>query len=297
MQVSRLDQASEGHIKRYRYLMGGLDGRIFLTGTHTAARGGTAYSGGLMSFGTTTRDTLDKLSHMSRCFWTTNLRSRIVYPADGVPTQQFFLAGAGFDEGYAFTLEPVAVPSNKDPKIFRYEYAQGGAPRDLYGFSLAADGDEAVYSDHAFSRDRRYLVILQGPNLLTFEVATGRFIDGRRLALPEGSIYISYFSRPTFRLIRTPDDRLMFYATSEEARSQGTFTEIEVSPEGSISLRPHLTLTTGEAAMLETALEAVLAFVPDLERQDGSCDLFLGVPMRSPGTDVRIIEDFIPPRL
>jgi hypothetical protein len=49
--------------------------------------------------------------------------------------------------------------------------------------------------------------------------------------------------------------------------------------------------------MLQRTFNAVAAFVPDLTKGDGSYDLFMGVPWRAPGTDVRIIEDFIPPRL
>ncbi|MGC9316908.1 MAG: hypothetical protein ACP5KN_02585, partial [Armatimonadota bacterium] len=178
LETRRLDQAGEGGIKRYRYLQHGLDGRILLTGTHTAQRGGTAYSGGLMSFRPENPTALETLSFMSRCYWTMNLRSRIVHRPDGGPVQELFLGGAGVDEGYVFTLDPALVPENRDPKLFVYGCASNEAPHSVLGLSLPPAEAAGPYHDHAFDRTRRHLVILQGPNLLSFDVRARRFVDG-----------------------------------------------------------------------------------------------------------------------
>ncbi|MEA3402478.1 MAG: hypothetical protein U9R79_14670, partial [Armatimonadota bacterium] len=213
LETRRLDEAGEGGIKRYRYLRHGLDGRIFLTGTHTAQRGGTAYSGGLMSFRPENPTTLEKLSFMSRCYWTMNLRSRIVHRPDGAPAQELFLGGSGLDEGYAFTLEPALVPENRDPKLFVYECASAEAPRSILGLSLPPVEAGGPYHDHALDRTRRYLVILQGANLLCFDVRARRFIDGARLS-GDAPVEVAEFRRPDHRLVRSPDDQLWLYAAT-----------------------------------------------------------------------------------
>ncbi|HUS81619.1 MAG TPA: hypothetical protein VM283_10150, partial [Armatimonadota bacterium] len=290
-----LDEASEGPIKRFRYLQPGLDGRIFLSGTHTAARAGNAYSGGLMSFRPDEMTTLDKLSFMSRCYWTGNLRNRVVYRPGSAPVQQLFLGGTGFDESYAFTLDAKLVPANHDQKIFTYEYESGGVPRSVLGFSLPPNAGETPYRDHAFDRTRRYLVILQGDRLMSFDVVTRQFADGIRLSGPQPVQVVNFF-RPSLRLVRTPDDRLMFYATAGESPTEGTFHEVEVATDGALGVRPHLTLRGETPEELARTFDVVRAFVPDLRNNDGSCDLFLGAPWRPTGTDARVVRDLPPPR-
>jgi len=290
-----LDDAGPGPIKRYRYMTPGLDGRLFLTGTHTAARAGTAYSGGLMSFVAGDRAVLDKISFMSRCYWTTQLRSRIVHDAGRPPTQQLFLGGGRFDEGYAFMLEPELVPDSRDPRLFVYDYAAGGSPRSLFGLSLPPATDTGGYADHAFDRTRHYLVILHGTSLLSFDVAANRFTDGLTLTA-DGPIGIVEFERPDRRLLRAPDDRLLLYAAVGENPAEATFHEVSVDEDGTISVLPYLTLAAEDPSALARTLGVVCAFVPDLAHGDGSCDLFLGVPSRHPGSDARVIRDFIEPR-
>ncbi|MEA3403029.1 MAG: hypothetical protein U9R79_17440, partial [Armatimonadota bacterium] len=138
-------------------------------------------------------------------------------------------------------------------------------------------------------------VILQGANLLCFDVPARRFIDGARLS-GDAPVEVAEFRRPDHRLVRSPDDQLWLYAATGEAPTEATFYEVAVSPEGELSLRPHLTLAADEPERLRRTLDVVKAFVPDLANGDGSCDLFLGVPMRVPGTDARLVPDFIPPR-
>jgi len=296
MQPKALDNAPEGHIKRFRYLTLGLDDRVFLTGTHTAARAGTAYSGGLMSLKTSgALDELEKLSWLSRVYSTIHLRSRTVHQPDGAPVQQLSLAGGRADKGYIFKMRKENVPANTDPKIFLYECPQGGQPRDLFGFGLPLLDGKAEYQDQAFSRDRRFLVILQNNRLLTFDVDAQVFADGRRLSSAEGQVAVWRFSKPSHRLIRTPDDRLLI-CTSVEGSNTATFHEIDASPEGRLSVKPFLTLRAATPNAVREVDGAVLAFVPDLTKGDGSYDLFLGRYWRHPGTTVRVIRDFLPAR-
>ena len=66
--------------------------------------------------------------------------------------------------------------------------------------------------------------------------------------------------------------------------------------DGTIALRPLATLVADDAAELARTLNVVACFVPDAATGDGSCDLVLGVPWRMPGSDMRVIRDFIAPR-
>ena len=289
------DAAGPGPIKRYRYLRTGLDDRIFLTGTSTPGRGGTAYSGGLFSFHQTQLDTLWKLSHMSRCYHTRRLRTRIVRRPDGTPVQEFCLAGGTFDAQYAAGLPSGDVPANQDPKVFRYRFAPGGPMQDLYGFSLAPDNGEVVLSGQAHSGNRRYLVLLQGNHVLTFDLHQDRFIDGKTIGYgPQTTI--AEFTRPHLRLIRAPDDRLYAYVASDPGGTWANFVEIMVSDAGLLSFGAHLRLSAASAAVLGETLDTTHAFLPDRANGDGSYDLFLGMPLDAPGTHCRVIEDFVPPR-
>lgn len=290
-----LDDAGAGPIKRFRYLQPGLDGRIFLTGTHEAARAGTAYSGGLMSFTADGRDVLDKLSAMSRCYWTTGLESRVVLAPDAPATQQFFLTGGSFDENYAFMLDPALVPANHDPKLFAYDYAAGGQPRALFGIAMPPATETGTYLEQRFDRTRHYLVMLHGASLLSYDVAAHRFVDGLTLTA-DGPLRIVEFERPDWHLLRTPDDRLVMYCAAGESPTEATFVEVTVAPDGTLSVAPLVTLTAATPEGLARTLGEVCCFVPDLTRGDGSCDLLLGVPWRTPGADARLIRDLIPPR-
>ena len=290
-----LDASGPGSIKRYRYLQPGLDDRIFLSGTHTADRNGTAYSGGLMAFHKTQLDTLEKLSYMSRCYHTKDLRNRIVRSQDGAPRQDFALRGASFDDAYAFELPPEIVPENHDPKAFFFDCEPGGHPRDLYGFGLAPEGGGVVSDGHAFSADRRYLVVRQANHLLTFDMQQRRFIDGKTLTYGAGT-YLASFSRPDISLVRAPDDRLLCYATPSTSETYASFVEIHVSPRGELSLAPCVKTYAASATTMNQTYSTAHTFLPDLGNDDGSYDLFLGMPMSTPGTNCRLIEDFVPPR-
>ena len=291
LRFDRVDGAAAGGIKRYRYLMPGLDDRLFFTGTHTAARAGTAYSGGLMTFKAPDQGACVKLSKMSRAYHTTELRSRVVQRPDGVPVQEFSLQGGGPVAGYLNKMDESELPANKDAKVFFYDYARGGPPRDLFGFSqVVVDGQSAV-DGQAFSRDRRYLITYQHGCLLTFDMASKRFIDAKRLDLT-----VWRFDKPKYRFLRTPDDRLMLYASGED-KSMATFYEVVVSPEGAVSLRPVLTLKATDKQQLEATEGAVVAFVPDAAKADGSYDLMLGPYWRRQATHLWLIRDFVPARV
>jgi hypothetical protein len=298
MREERLDEAGSGEVERYRWLTPGIDGRVFLTGTHTAARGGTAFSGGLLSFKPDQPAVLEKLSFMSRGYWTTMLRSRVETEMDGTQRQLLSLAAPRIDQSYLFKLDKGLVPRDTEPKVFLYECETGKPPRALYGFSLPLVSHGAALIDQAFSRDRQYLVILQQGRLLTFDLAEARFVDGVDLARSSGGEppQLVRFSRPDSTLIETPDDRLLLLARGPDPDHEATFYQVDVSPEGMIGLEPFVTLQSSAQDDLKRLGGAVITFVPDLEHRDGSYDLFIGSYWRSPTSTVHVIEDFLPPR-
>lgn len=291
-----LDAAGYGPIKRFRYMQHGLDDRLFLTGTHTAARGGTAYSGGLLSFHKRDLDTLWRQSYMSRSYGTVRLRNRVIRDVDGIPVQEFCAIGS-FNPEYAHTIASELVPTNHDAKLFMWDYKSGGQMRDLMGFSQAPlDGSTGV-SDIAYSQDRRYLIIRQGNQILTFDPQANRFIDGKDLR--HGSdIRFNYFQRPSSSFTRAPDDRLFLYVRPAENSTNATFVEIQVSPTGALSFHSYLELHTSSSTILDDTFETQHTFLPDLANNDGSFDLFLGQQLATSGggTTCRLIEDFVPPR-
>lgn len=294
MQIERPDGAEAGGIKRFRYLQPGLDGRIFLTGTHEAARAGNAYSGGLLCFDPAKRDTLTQISGMSRCYWTVPLRNRVVHRLDGRAEQQFVLGGGSFDERYAFELPPELVSQNHDPRLFLYDCVEGEGPRSLFGFALPPEEQAGAYLCHAFDRSRRYLIVLQGTSLLSFDLSGRRFADGLTMLAAEPLRFVE-FPRPDVRLLRAPDDSLLLCALAGEAATSATFQRVEVSAAGEISLTPHLTVRAQSPEALAGATGVVAAFVGD--PADGSADLVLGGPMRPATTTMHVLRDFIEPRL
>ena len=54
--------------------------------------------------------------------------------------------------------------------------------------------------------------------------------------------------------------------------------------------------TREKAVVLAGVSDVVMAFLPDLVRNDGSYDLMLGCPPSAPSTSLRLIRDFIAPR-
>ena len=296
MTTVNLDAAGSGPIKRFRYLQHGLDGRMFLTGKNSPSRNGTAWSGGLFSFHRTQLDTFWRLSYMSRNYTTLRLRNRVLRDVDGVPLQEFYSTG-GFSQDYTNTIPAALVPENTDPKVFKWDYKSGGQMRDLMGFSQAGlDGDFEL-GDIELSRDRRYLIVRQGNQLLTFDLQTNRFIDGKTLTYgsePE----VAYFARPSKNFSRAPDDRIFMHMRPSAAATSSMFIEVEVSPTGQLILQPWLELQSASPAVIDDFFHLQHTYLPDLENNDGSYDLFLGqkAVYSGGGTVCQLIEDYVPPR-
>ena len=283
-----LDSAAPGGYKRARYPVLGMDGRVYLTGTHTADRGGTAYSTGLASFNPAEPKEVLRLSHMSRGGHTYMLRARTLFEPDGTAVQQFVLNGSQNHKGYLAKMEGKDVPENPDCKVYLYDVREGAPPRDLFGFSTPVVDGKSGVSGQVFSRDRRYLLTLQHGAILSFDMAAMRYVDGHKLDANAWE-----FARPDYCFQRAPDDRI-FLALQKKDAATATFHEVIVSPAGVVSLRPHLTLAAPKASALVQA-RGVLAFVPD-PSGDGSCDLALGLSPRGSGTRMWIIRDFLPVR-
>ena len=285
-----------GAIKRYRYMQHGIDDLMFVTGTHTAARGGTAFSGGLMSFHKTQLDRRWKLSYMSRCYNTVRLRNRVIRENDGSLLQEFCHTG-WFNSDYVHTIPSAHVPANRDAKIFCYDYPAGGTMRDRMGFSVAGlNGGTPSLIDVAYSRDRRYLVVRQeSDRLLTFDPQTRRYIDGVQITLGAG-FYEAEMNRPGHRLLRAPDDRLFLYGAASNTDSNAKWIEVQVSPTGELSLLAHTELQFASSDDRQETFDSTHTFLPDYANDDGSYDLWLGQNYSNPDTDCRLIEDFIPPR-
>ena len=286
---------ASGAIKRYRYMQHGIDDLMFVTGTHTAPRNGTAFSGGLMSFHKTQLDTLWKMSYMSRCYHTTRLRNRVLREPDGSLRQEFCLRGH-FEIDYTHTIPPEHVPANDEPKVFCYDYPSGGGIRDRFGFSGARLNGLVVLDDIAYSDDRRYLLVLyEGDRILSFDPQTQRYIDGKQLTFG-GGIQINHVRRPGHNFLRAPDDRLFLYASESGDATRTTFIEVKVSPAGELSFVPRVDVQFASTEDMRETFSNVKAYLPDYENGDGSYDLLLGQNYADPDTDFRLIDDFIPPR-
>ena len=81
-----------------------------------------------------------------------------------------------------------------------------------------------------------------------------------------------------------------------KGEAEATFYELVVSPQGVISLRPHLEIRAPNEAALRPLSSAVIVFVAD-PSGDGSYDLCLGPWWRMPGTRLWVIPDFLPARM
>jgi hypothetical protein len=284
-----LDGGPCAGFKWVQYPVGGIDGRVYFTGTHATDRGGDPYSTGLSAFSFHQPEEILRLAHMSRGGSTYRLRTRILYDADGRKRQQFFLIGGNSVPAYLEKMQGKELPANTDAKIFIYECAEGQEPVDRFGFSLPVVDGTSGADCHVLSRDGRFLVTLQHNCLLTFDLATNRYVDGRRI---EGDVW--RFCKPDFHFNVAPDDSILLCIHPKDS-AKVTFHELEVSPAGILSLRPHLTLTGPTAAAVQSLNGAVIAFTAD-PKGDGSYDLCLGPYWRSPDTQLRLISDFIPPR-
>lgn len=286
--------APSGGFKWYRELNPGLDGKLIATGVHEANRGGSPYCNGLLWFDTAQLNAQHKLSALSCGHSTSQLDWRVVYGAGG-PSQEIYI-GADYSDAYAYMLpepqRPVPVP-----KILVYEDSPSSGVHDSFSFTLGPAGSKSFdHVEHAFAPDQVHLLLLVGDGqsvyLCSLDPAAGRLADVRRLP---GRLVT--FDRPSTALIKTPDDRTMFCTLDEAPSPSATFTEVVVAPDGELSFRPHSTLTARDAAELR-AKESVIAFLPDLVQDDGSCDLLIGAtpPSTAGETRVRLIRDFLEPR-
>jgi hypothetical protein len=252
-------------------------------------RGGQPYDNGLSAFSFADPKESLCLTRMTRACHTGRLRSRVLFDPDGRRRQEFFLIGGTSVPAYVERLAPQDQPANRDAKEFLYECAEGDEPRALLGFSQPVVADNSGVACHVLSRDRRFLVTFQHGCLLTFDLGAQRYADGRRI---EGDAW--RFCKPDFHFNVAPDDRIFFCVQGQDA-AKATFYEVDISPAGAIALKPHLTMTGPDAAAVQSVNGAVIAFVPD-PSGDGSYDLCLGPYWRAPGTQVRLIRDFIPAR-
>jgi len=284
-----LDGAPSAGFKWHQYPVAGIDGRVYLGGTHQVDRGGHPYSTGLMAFSFAEPKEALRLAHMSRASNTTRLRTRVLYEPDGHKRQEFVLAGGMSINAYILQMEDKDLPENRDAKLFFYACDEGSEPKDLFGFSLPVIDGKSGVTCQVFSRDRRYLVTLQHGCILTFDMANWRYVDGYRLS---GEPW--RFERPHFCFQVAPDDRIFLGLHAKDAPT-ATFYEVDISPAGLISLRPHLTLKAGAVNLLQSLSGGVVAFVAD-PRGDGSYDLCLGPAARVPGTELWVVPDFLPPR-
>lgn len=285
-----LDGAKAGGMKWNRYPAAGLDRRIYLTGTHSADRGGGPYCTGLQTFSPANPTELLTLSHMSRGSNTYLLRTRLLIESDGRKRQQFLLAGGRSVKAYILMMDGKDLPGNPDAKHFLYECPEGEEPTDVVGFSAPVVKDTSGIVGQVFSRDRRYLVTLQHGSILTFDLANWHYVDGRKL-----DAEVWEFSRPDYCFVVAPDDRIFLCAQTKDA-GQATFYELDISSAGAIAVKPHLTITASNAAALRPIKGAVLTFVAD-PKDDGSYDLCLGPWWRMPGTQLWVAPDFLPPRV
>lgn len=282
-----LDGAPTGGMKRIQCPHHGLDGKIFLTGTHTADRGGTAYSTGLMVFDAMEADEIYRLSGMSRSSNTGYMRVRLIHETDGSKRQEIVLAGGRSNEAYINDMDPLERPENRDAKIFLYDYEEGNEPRDLFGFSMPVVDGNSGAAGQVFSRNRRYLLTHTHGSLLVFDMETRQYVNGGRL--PGSAIR---FARPFYRFTIAPDDRIFLAVAVDNTL---TFYEVDVEPNGNISMAPHLAIDAPDNGALQPLNDAVIAFVAD-PAGDGSYDLAIGPSSRASGTTMWIVSDFISAR-
>ena len=296
-----LDGAPNDYIKWYRDMLPGLGDKVFLTGTNSTQRQGTAYSGGLMYYHRRTPNRLYKLSHMSRSFKTTALAGRLCALAGGDVKLDIFLRG-NFSAPDAQTLPENSRPTNVQPHVFVYEDRGASGVHDLYGFSLTPRASEdGGVRDVAVSRNGLYLLVLmQDRSLLSIDIDRMRFVDAVRL--PGEVAGLAYMQRND-QLLRLPDGTLMVcvYETEKGGETdppQGTapraavFTRVEVGVDGCLSLAPHVRCTFPDAQ----SFVGPMALLYDSEKRDGSYDLVIGPHSQRPEGSVKIIRDFLPPR-
>jgi len=288
-----MDAGKPSKIMRFRHLNPGLGAKLLFTGTDSANRGGNAYSGGLLYFDTRVLDARYKLSEMSRCHDTDEMAWRVVHEPTGRSRQEVYLAG-NFNAQYEPLLAPKLVPKTKTPKLFAYEVlpAPGGeGVRDLFAIGLvpAESAGSARFRSIAFARNQLYLLAFitldEATYLASIDLTSGAFADVTRITNK-----ILVFTKPNTNFITTPDGRVMIYVWDAPDARSATFSEVIAGPAGTLSFRPHLTLSAKEARDVSAGVP--MGFVPD-PRGDGSYDLMLGARRDRPDTRLRLIKDFV----
>jgi len=295
MRHACVDGAPDGYIKWFRDIVPGLGDKVFVTGIGKVARGGTAYSGGLMYFRRDKRDALYKISKMSRSYNTTSIAARLKGEPGGKLAQDIFLP-ASFNVRAAETLPKEKRPANTRSRIFVYADRGASDVHDLFGFTIDTPENSAGgLRETTVSRNGLYLIALMGNGkLATLDLATWQFADAVKVDRPFAEFRLNHEDQ---RLMRLPDGRRMIcvYDPKETPKAQfkaATFLNLDVDAAGRISLAPHLRCTFRSFRHLQTTT----AFLYDSENNDGSYDLVFGPNWRQPEGAVRIIRDFLPPR-
>jgi len=296
LRLKNLDTPGASYIKWYGSFNPGLDGKMLCTGRNVANRGGKPYDNGLIYFDAKKFGAQYKLARMSRSYNTGSMAWRVLLgkaAEAGAMAQEIYLGGSHNAE-YAPMLPPDQRPASTEAKIFVYEDSKPKGVRDRYAFTFKPD--MITFKEIVFAPDQIHLLIVmladaQTSCIASLDVTAGRFADVRKIPHP-----LAIFVRGGGRIIRTPDERLMFMAYGKDGQS-ATFAEIKVAADGKLSFKPHLTIVSGDKRAL--ADRVVYAFIPDRIRNDGSCDLMLGSPGvrgATPETRLRLIPDFLPPR-
>ena len=292
-----IDGAPDAYIKWFRDMWPGLGDKMFLTGLNQIARGGTAYSGGLMYFHRRTPERLFKLSEMSRSYNTGMLAGRLCAEPGGRQEQDILLGG---NHNYAApeTLPAEKRHTNIQPRIFVYRDGGADGVQDRFGFTLQpAEGKGAGLRDITMAANGLHLLVLMSDGALaTFDMDAMRFVDAVRvpplfasfrhgrgntsfLNLPDGSRMLGLFEK------KDPDD-------AEEEPKAAAFVRIAVDVAGRISVTPHLRCTFPSSRVFS----APVALVYDARNNDGSYDAVFGPHPKRPEGALRIIRDFVTPR-
>jgi len=298
-----VDGRPRGSVKDFLHLLPAPDGRLIDLTRGRSGRGGGPFSAGLELFDPRTLGDSQTAVHLSRCYGLYTPVYRLVLSATGGPMRQelFVASGAIRPEFVADLPEPGLEPANKDPKIFLFDCASGGNLRDRYGFSVplppgGSDGSSSL----AWSPVGQFLVLLQASgHCYTYCPAERRFVDAVQLVDAAGRpVRPISFDRPSTHFWSAPSGGL-FFATAGQpngiAANEGvSFVEVTVSSTGRIAGRNHLAIADAES---DDIAGVVRCFLPDLTRGDGSYDFVLGGDQENGQPTVRVIDDFIPPRV
>ena len=295
-----IDAAPRDAVKDYLHVLPALGGKLIDIGRGRPGRGGGAYSAGLEWFDPSTLGPSRTAVAMNRCYGLYTPVSRVVFSTRAPrPRQEIYVAGGEIRPEYVADLaDPALRPRDPSPKVFVYGCDAASGPADLFGFSLPGSSDTGRAAHLAFSRCRRFLIVLQADGTLhTFDATRRRFVDGVRLQTATGGApRLLTFDRPTAWLWSSPDGRTFLACTDDGSEKEVRYLEAIASPSGRLEILPHLAVRCDGTESPAAFEEVVRAFLPDLARGDGSYDLVLGVSRENGGQPVvRVIDDFIPP--